>query len=255
MTSLERAHIRRPCLAASVLVALAALAALWPNVACAAPARSVVQTFSVEARATSVGSGSAVGYTAAVKLREKTPDLRVRLRIYTSGGWLLYQKTEYVNGAGPGTVRVSVARPASEAALEPGIYRAEFTVRSAGMAEPLVKEVQFRVYDPKRSPVPVVVCMRVSGPPMTDPQGRFVVDPEQPNPALDAAVSAADLVLGDVRVKMSLALSPILLSEWQRVVSGYLLVDQSGVTAVPTSTPAPARYGAALAMATNTGNS
>ena len=234
--------MRRLCLVALALLGLLGAASLRPSVASAAPQSSAVQTFSVEASATSVSLTSPIGYSVTVRLRRATPSLRVRLRIYTSGGWLLYQKTEYVTTTGAGRVRVNLSRPGNETPIEPGIYRAEITVRTDQMAQPLVREVPLRVYSAKTTPVPVVLCLRVTGPPMTDPQGRFVVDPAEPNAAFDAAVSAADLVLGDVRVRLSVAVPPVLLREWRQITEGYRLVDQSGVAAVATSAPAPIRY-------------
>jgi hypothetical protein len=245
MTLLERARIRRLCLVALVLLGLAAAASILPGRADAATP-SAVQTFSVEASSTSVRSGSAFGYTVTVRMRRVTPSLRVRLRIYTSGGWLLYQKTEYVTPAKQGSVRVSLERPATEPEIEPGTYRAEITVKSTDMTEPIPDQLPLRVYSSKRSPVPVVVAIRVSGPPMTDPQGRFVVDPADPNAAFEAAVTTADLVLSDARVRLSLALSPVLLSEWRDLTDGYELIDETGVTEVTTASPTPARYAQGL---------
>ncbi len=253
MTSLtprSRAHISRLYLVALIALAFATGAVFLPEIASAATATastSAVQTFSVEASATSVASGDGFGYTVAVRARRAIPSLRVRLRVYTSGGWILYQKTEYVRRDKPGVVRVTLGRPATEAPVEPGVYRAEISVLAPGMAEPLTESVPLRVFDPKRERVPIVVALRVSGPPMTDPQGRFVVDPAEPNAAFDAAVSAANLVLGDVRVRLAIAVSPVLLSEWRRAAGGYQVATEGGVSSVASGTPTPLRYAQGLA--------
>jgi hypothetical protein len=103
----------------------------------------------------------------------------------------------------------------------------------AGSTEETEVAADLLVYDTKSAPVPVVLVARIHGVPLSDSQGRFVIDPSSP----EAEIPRADvdrissLVLEDPGSRIVVGVPPILLVEWKRLSAGFTLADGTGVAA------------------------
>ena len=69
----------------------------------------------------------------------------------------------------------------------------------------------------------VALVARVTGQPMSSPDGRFAVDPAVATGARDAVGAISRRVLVDPDARVTLAVPPVLLAEWRRLSGGYTL--------------------------------
>ncbi len=205
---------------------------------------------SVEPQTPAIPSDGAFAYTVRARLERPSSSIQVRLKVLNPSGKLMIQQTRIQNQADTGTVVTSFARDMSDLQLAPGAYPVQFEVRIAQAGEIAEKiiETDLLVYDAERSPLPFAICARVSGQPLADPQGKFVADPALFTRARDDVNRLAAWVLTVPTAHITLAVSPLLLSEWDRISSGYELVGPEGSTQVGAEQPVPLSYAATLEL-------
>jgi hypothetical protein len=239
------ARVRRavPFAAAALLVCVLAATRLP---ALAAPAATDVKTAlaaSLESSSTAVPLAGTFGYTAHVRLNEPASYLQTRLQVLRPTGKLVYQRTMVENSAPSGPLSYSFGRELKGLDLKPGAYpvRLNVTAEVNGSTEETEVATELLVYDAKSTPVAVVLVARVHGSPLSDPQGRFAIDPS----AAEAEVPRANvdrisaLIMQDPGARIVLGVPPVLLAEWKRLSGGYTLSDG---TSVPAESPVARRY-------------
>lgn len=256
MTLPRSAFARRvACLAALLLLVVP----LVPAPLTAAPVASVstptppgsvpsTLTVSVTPSATAVAVDTEFGFRAVTRLAADASYLRVRLDVNRPTGRLVFRRTQVVNGASAGEQSFSFGRELQGLGLDPGSYPVKVTAVAVIDGEQLEVETadSLLVYDPKARPVAVVPLVRVSGQPLSDPAGRFVADPARFTRTREDMEALCALVLADEENRLTVAIAPLLLSEWRRISQGYELVGPEGTVAVPAGTETPLAYGAAL---------
>lgn len=232
---------------AACALALTAILAVAASLGTATAAPSPGVRASLETSAASMPATGTLGLTAVVSSAKTLPLLQVRFQLHTPDGHLVLQRTFTDYNVKAGSRRVSYSRPLADLTLPPGAYRADVIVRtSSDQAEPLDLSETIFLYGVHSATVPVVLVARVSGQTMRDPQGTFVVDPSFDTRAVDDAASAASLVITNPKLRMALAVPPMLLEEWRRISLGYDLSTPSGIAKVAPTDPTPLRYAAAL---------
>jgi hypothetical protein len=176
--------------------------------------------------------------------------IEVRLRLKSPTGRLLYQRTVFHNEA-TGTVDFAFARSLKDLDTTAREGRFQLEVRVfATSADTIDLKDRVLVFDPKRKQVPLVVVARLSGAPMTDPTGRFVIDPATDTASLDAAVGLNAAMARDPRLRFSVAAAPFMLEEWLRITDGYELVGAGGVSQVSKTSTTSTLYAAGLKSVT-----
>ena len=145
------------------------------------------------------------------------------------------------NEAGTGTLSYAFGRELDGLELSPGSYpvRLSVTADVDGSTEETEVATELLVYDSKTPSTTVVLVARVYGAPLSDPEGRLVIDPASPaadKPRADVDRVAA-LVLEDPGARLVIAVPPVLLAEWKQLSAGYTLADG---TVVPAENPVPA---------------
>lgn len=203
---------------------------------------------SLESTRNSVPIGAGLDYTAVARYSEPIEYLQVRMRLLHPTGRLIYQKTFIEQSLESGTTSFVFERELSDIGLPAGSYPLELSVRVAAGGEIAdeVLETELRIYDPERAPLPVATFGRISAQPLSDPSGTFVSDPGQYTRARDDVATIAAYVISDSDARISLALSPVMLEEWQRVSGGYRFAGAEGVVEIDASESTPQAYAAAL---------
>ncbi len=239
------ARVRRavPFAAAALLVCALAATRLPALAAPAATDTKAALAASLESSSTAVPLAGTFGYTAHVRLDEPASYLQTRLQVMRPSGKLVYQRTMVENSAPSGPLSYSFGRDLEGLDLKPGSYpvRLNVTAEVNGSTEETEVATELLVYDAKSTPVPVVLVARVHGSPLSDPQGRFAIDPS----SAEAEVPRADvdrisaLVMQDPGARIVLGVPPVLLAEWKRLSGGYTLADGTGV---PAESPVARRY-------------
>ena len=232
----------------AALVVCAVAAVRLP--ALAAPATTIQQsnlTASLESSSAAVPITGTFGYTAHVRLNQPASYLQTRLQVRYPTGKLVYQRTAVENSASAGTFSYSFGRALDGLSLKPGVYPVRLSVSAdfSGSTEATEVASELLVYDPNSAAVPVVLIARVHGTPLSDSQGRFVIDPA----SAEAEVPRADvdrisrLVIEDPGARVVVGVPPVLLGEWKRLSGGYTLADG---TALPAENPVPRAYAETL---------
>ena len=172
--------------------------------------------------------------------------LEVRLRVRGPSGRLLYQRTAVENDA-TGTVDFEFVKPLGElkTTTKEGRFKLEVRVFATGI-DPIELSDRLLIVDPKRHKVPLIVIARLGGAPMTDPSGRFAVDPGTNTAARDSATALAKAFARLPLLRLTLAAPPYMLEEWLRISNGFETVGPAGVRKVPLTSRTPLSYGAAL---------
>jgi len=204
---------------------------------------------SLASSATAVPLGGTFGFTGTVHVPAATSYVQARLQVHLPSGRLVFQRTQYEPTPKEGVHTYSFSRPLEGLGLQSGSYPVTFSLQSVVDGSDVTTEVttMLRVYDPKQTPVPVVLLAKIHTRPQSTPEGRFIIDPASSSAtrARDEIDRIAAMVLADPSAKVSLSIAPITLAEWRRMAgSGYTLT--SG-TVVPANNPVPVSYGAALA--------
>lgn len=254
MTPQRSAFARRA--AALAVAATALLAAVLPAwsapvtpVATLAPepANQPALTASLIASAPTVPTGGTFGYVAEVRLTEPASYLQAVLEVFRPSGQLLFKRTRVANGVKPGIQRFSFERELADVLeLDPDSYPVRLSV-GANIGPSVVTTeatTTLRVYAKDGPRLRVAVVARVTGTPMSAPDGRFAVDPTKATGARNAIGTISRRVLSDPNARVTLAVPPVLLAEWRRLSGGYSLTD--GTTVRPTD-PVPAAYNSTLA--------
>lgn len=203
---------------------------------------------SLESSRPAIAAGAPFGYTARVRAGSSISFLQVRLKVYRPSGRLIFQRTRIENSVAPGEREFHFERETDDLDLRPGRYPVELTVTTEGPQgkQEDVITAELRVYDPKTAPTDLVMVARLSGQPMVGPDGRFTVDPAEPNQALDEL----DRLLrasAEKDLRISLVVPPMLLEEWKRTSAGYELTGTEGPVEVPADSTVPLRYAGVLA--------
>jgi hypothetical protein len=152
----------------------------------------------------------------------------VRLRLKSEDGRLLYQKTEVRHDVKAGEQTISFTRELSDHSLKSGRYPIEVRVLATGSTATEATS-RLLVLDKTPPTVPVAIIVRLTCSPGVDPNGRFLVDPAQYPETRDDAELLADLVETTPGLKMSFAISPLLVEEWARAADGYETSGADGV--------------------------
>ena len=156
----------------------------------------------------------------------------VRLSLRSEDGRLLYRKTEVRHNVKTGEQTISFTRELKDHSLSAGRYPIEIRVLATGST---ATEATSRLLILDKTPptVPVVIIVRLTCSPSVDPTGRFVADPAQYPETRDNAEFLANLVENTPGLKLSLALSPLLVEEWARAADGYETSGADGVKTYP----------------------
>jgi hypothetical protein len=255
MRSTRRTGWTRAVLFAAVLATSCAFAATSPTPALAAAANPSGTTTGPGGRAVSVrieqhrvavSTQETLTLDVVSRLSRPTDYLEVRLRIRTPSGSLIYQKTEIRSAVAAGVVRIPFARSLATLGARPGRYAIEVRVLATGV-DRLQLTDRLLVIRPNRTPTRLVVVTRLTFVPALDPQGRFLLDPtfytSQRDAVLDLVDLASALPTGSV---LPVALQPVMLDEWRRIVGGYETLGPEGVRKVPAGDPRSAPYADAL---------
>lgn len=240
MTSSQSAHILRAALAVALSFCVSLAAASAP----ALGAGATTGPITLDGYDPSMRSSDSIEMTAV--LSPAAGQTRVRFKLLSPTERLIIQRTVGTRGASGGAATAPFAYDLEKLDLRPGIYTLEVSLPSSQAGNSPVARFPIYLHAEKPVVTPVVLLARVSGPPMRDPEGRFVVDPAVDTVALDDAVTVASAVLADPDVRLSLAISPLMLEEWRRIALGYELVGSAGVTKVDASSPGSRRYAQGL---------
>jgi hypothetical protein len=217
----------------------------------AAPAKRATfpgGSVSIESSRAAIPVGGEFGLTARVRLSKPARFVRVRLQLRRPTGRLIYQRTQLFTAPDEGVIAAPFARTTADVGMPADAYPYDVIVE-VGRGDAVTRAVvsdDLLVYDPSSPPVPLVLALRVSGPPLTDPQGRFVDDPGRFTRTRDEVDAVATWVLSSPDARVSLAVSPVLLEEWKQISQGFELVGPEGATEVAADTPVAVAYGATL---------
>lgn len=230
-------------IAVRALVALALGITVLPVSATAAeqtvPAQSV--GVAVVQPTPSVASSGVLRADVAVTLSAPAEYLEVRLRLKGPAGNLVYQKTEVRSNVGAGRIPVAYEYDLARLGLTSGSYPIEIRVLATG-SEPTFAESRLLVTDPAQTAVPVAVVLRLTGTPMTGPDGRMLRDPATDTRLRDDIAFIAQLATAR-NEPLALSLPPVLLEDLARVASGY---ETTAGVVVDAGAETPAGYRAAL---------
>jgi hypothetical protein len=211
------------------------------------PAVETTLAISLVASSPTVPTGGTFGYTAEVRLAQRASYLQTVLEVFRPSGQLLFKRTRIANDVKRGTRRYSFERGLTDVlALEPGSYPVRVTVSASVGGATITTETAgtLRVYERDGPRVKLALVARVSGQPMSGPDGRFVVDPAASTGARNAVASISRRILVDPEARVTVAVPPLLLTEWRRISGGYTLAD--GTTVRPDEA-VPLAYNSTLA--------
>lgn len=149
-----------------------------------------------------------------VALAEPSSEMNVRLRVFSTGGNVVYQKTERRSKLNAAIYPVTFTRQMSTLGLREGRHRMEVQVAANGQS-PVTLDDTLYVYSPHRRKVPLAVVVRFSGAPVQDTSGRTVPDPGEGR-AQDSARAMEQLVTVRPDLKLTLAPLPALLEDWHK---------------------------------------
>ena len=236
--TLSASNARAARLRAAMLAVLVALAAAAFATSAAGAASSSSRqpriAASLEQSPTAVPVDGSLGFTAVIRLPEAASYVQARVQVRRSGGKLVYQRTQTLDNAPAGPTSFTFTRDLAGLDLKPGAYPVRLAVTASLQGSTVETEVasELLVYDADKPAVPVVLVARVTGPPLSDPQGRLVLDPAVETGRREAVERIAAIVLADPDARVTLAVPPLMLEEWRRLTSGYTRADG---TAVPAS--------------------
>lgn len=246
-TSKRRRSARMAWLA---LVAVLAIAVMGDAAAAAgAPARAAARpvaptpVVTIDSGVDWVTAGGMLDVRTSVTLPRAASALNVRVRLYSTGDTLIFQKTERRTKLEAQTYLVAVGHTLDGLGLQEGPHRIEVRVEASGM-QPVTLENQVLVVDPARPPVPLAVIVRLAPSPCYEPQSVLGVDPSSRTPLLSQAVGLAQLASLRPDLRFTLAPLPLTLDEWGRIGEGYAL---TGSGAQPREAAVPVAHREAIA--------
>lgn len=206
-------------------------------------------TLSLEATSSSLPATGTMDWTARVRLTQRVDSLQVRLQVYRPSGRLLYQRTQYASDVPTGTASFRWERDLEDLDLRPDTYPVFVSVhaeQSGKRPREATVNRQLRIYEPTKEKTPVAFVVRIEGVPLSDPQGRFTVNPGTETETRDDTRDLCRAVLRSNRIRVSVSIAPALLEEWRRISRGYEQAGPAGVTKVPASAPVPREYAQTL---------
>lgn len=208
---------------------------------------------SLETTAPSIPSGRSFGYAAKVVLARPADHVRVRIQVRHPSGRLIFQRTRTFDDAERGSVEAAFERGTDDLDLRPGVYPVELevAVRRDGVTREGALGTGLLVYDGERPPTQVAVVTRIEGQPLSDPNGRFVAEPGRYVKPRDHMRSIAEWVLTDERVRVTVAVPPLLLEEWRRIADGYEFAGPEGVERIGSDSDVSQQYAATLRILEN----
>jgi len=184
-------------------------------------------------------------YTTQIRLQQPASYLQTRIQVRRPTGQLIFQRTDVENNLPAGTHTAEFGRSLVGLGLEPGAYPVEVEIRGdlPGGLETTTLATDLLVFDPAKKSAGTVLVARVTAPPLEAPDGKLAVDPAVARKARDDVTSIASLVIADPDARITLAIAPMLLSEWQRVSDGYTMTDGREV---PAADPTAVAYAESL---------
>jgi hypothetical protein len=236
-------------LAAAAFI-LGVLAVMSYRPALAQPSDSPIPGFAVSLvqSAAAVPLDGTMGFSGVIRFPVAASSVIARVQVRRAGGRLVYQRTQYADTVKAGTKSFSFSRELAGLDLPPGTYPVTFSLRADVGASSVDTEVAqvVRVFDPSKTPVPMVLLVKVHARPLANTDGGFAVDPASPEALRprDEVDRVATMVAGDPSAHVTLAIAPEMLAEWRQIATnGY---STASGTAVPAADPVAAGYGTAL---------
>lgn len=201
----------------------------------AAPAQQAVSV-RIEQTNPTVSTSGALKADVVSELSSDAEYFEVRFRLKNADGRLLYQKTEVRHNVKAGVQTIRFSRQLQDLSLQQGRYPIEVRVLATG-SQATEATSRMLVLDGTPPTVPVVIAMRLTCSPGVDPSGRFLADPAMYPAVRTEAEQLAEVVAAHPALKLSLAISPLMLEEWQRAADGYETSGPEGIKEFPESSP------------------
>lgn len=222
------------------LTALAAPSVLPPSAT-----DQPVLAASLESSQAAVPVTGQFAYTTQIRLQKPASYLQTRIQVRRPSGQLVFQRTQVDNNLPAGSHTAEFGRSLDGLGLSPGAYPVVVEVRGDvnGGLETTSVATELLVFDPATKPAGTVFVVRVTAQPMEDPEGKFAIDPATATKARDDVTSIASLVVADPSARITLAIPPMLLGQWQRASDGYTMSDGREV---PATDPAAVSYAETL---------
>lgn len=237
-------RLRRRALFAALWLCLSALLVL--SVSSAFAKTKTAPAVSLQAAETFLPTDGTIDFSADVSLAAPVDSMQVRLQILGSSGKIVYQRTQYATDVQAGFSSFAFSRDLSQLHLSPGVYPVRVTVKTSNdtSTDTTSATTDLMLYSPDAKPAEVAVVIRVHGAPLFGPDGTLASDPAGHSDARDAVQTLAELVSAKPEMKLTLAVPPVLLEEWQRLGQGYSVAGQLAVAA---DDPEAQAYALALA--------
>lgn len=226
--------------ALAMLVVSAPATAAPPAPPATAPGQQV--TVEVTQPSPSVTPDGALRADVTVTTTAPAEYLEVRVRLYSPGGRLVYQKTEVRSDVEAGRHVVGYDHDLGPLGLAPGRYPIEVRVLATG-SDPTTVASRLLIVPADTAPVRVAIVAHVAGTPSFGIDGRFTHDPASETRARDDLSFLCELS-ADRGAPMSLAIMPVLTEQLARIADGYELTDG---TVVDAGAETPGRYARTLA--------
>ncbi len=238
---------------AVVAVVLSAVAATWltanaaPSAMPPFPADEPVLSVRLESSQPAVPTTGQFAYTTQIRLQTPASYLQTRIQVRRPTGQLIFQRTDVDNNLPAGTHVAQFGRSLVGLGLEPGAYPVEVEIRGdlVGGLETTTVATELLVFDPAMKAAGTVLVARVTARPLEAPDGNLAIDPAVATKARDDVTSIASLVVADPAARITLAIPPMLLGEWQRISDGYTMTDGREV---PAADPTVIAYTKALEL-------
>lgn len=205
---------------------------------------------SLTSTSSAIVAGDAFGYKAIVRTSSAADGVTVRFKLWRPTGRLIFQRTKTFSGVEKSTtLEAEFSRATDDLTLRPGAYPVELevTVRRDGKSQSATISTRMYVLDDERT-IPTALVIRVNGQPLADPNGVFVNDPADYTRARDDLNAITAWILEDRGARCTVAVSPLLLEEWQRISGGYKLVAPEGNVQVASNGDVPLAYSAAMSQ-------
>lgn len=197
----------------------------------------------------STASGRPIAFSVAAEVEPGTPYAEIRARLVSPSGSLVYQRTQVFNRVTSATIVADFETGFGGAKLAEGRYPLEIRVRTGSTTgrtgERALNERCF-IHDPARPPSPLAVVIRIGCAPSLDPDGRFIDDPAIIDAPLEAAEDVAALQGRVPSARLSLAIPPVMVEQWQRASAPFVTAGADGVREVGESAAVISRHRSGL---------
>lgn len=207
---------------------------------------------SMTASSSAITAGEPFGYTGVLRISSPADSAFMRLKLWRPTGRLIFQRTTLFPGFEKAkTVQAAFERTTEDLGLKPGVYpvELEISVTRKGHTETGVLQTRLFVLN-QRKVIPTALVIHVNGQPLADPNGVFVMNPAEYTRARDDVNTITEWVLAGRGHRCTMAISPLLLEEWQRIADGYKLVSPDGTVEVAAGDEVPLAYSTTLTQLT-----